>query len=66
VRLPVDVLRCTVHDYFEDILKQLAYAQQHEPDLLQPGSEYLQALLSPNPKNTELMNPKIYAVSCHG
>lgn len=34
-----------VHDYFEDILKQLAYAQQHEPYLLQPGSEYLQALL---------------------
>jgi transposase len=34
-----------VHDYFEDILKQLAYARQHEPDLLQPGSEYLQALL---------------------
>jgi transposase len=34
-----------VHDYFEDILKQLAYAQQYEPDLLQPGSEYLQALL---------------------
>jgi transposase len=34
-----------VHDYFEDILRQLAHAQQHEPDLLQPGSEYLQALL---------------------
>jgi hypothetical protein len=34
-----------VHDYFEDILKKLAYAQQREPDLLQPGSEYLQALL---------------------
>jgi transposase len=34
-----------VQDYFEDILKQLAYAQQREPDLLQPGSQYLQALL---------------------
>jgi len=34
-----------VQDYFEDILKQLAYAQQREPDLLQPGSPYLQALL---------------------
>lgn len=34
-----------VHDYFEDILKQLAYAQQREPDLLQPGSDYLQSLL---------------------
>ncbi len=34
-----------VHDYFEDILQKLAYAQQREPELLQPGSEYLQALL---------------------
>jgi hypothetical protein len=34
-----------VHDYFEDVLRQLAYAQQYEPALLQPGSEYLQALL---------------------
>jgi len=34
-----------VHDYFEDILKQLAYAHQHEPALLEPGSDYLQALL---------------------
>jgi len=34
-----------VHDYFEDILYKLAYAQQREPDLLQPGSEYLQSLL---------------------
>jgi len=34
-----------VQDYFEDILKQLAYAQQYEPDLLQPDSQYLQALL---------------------
>jgi transposase len=34
-----------VEDYFEDVLKQLAYAQQREPDLLQSGSEYLRALL---------------------
>jgi len=34
-----------VHDYFEDILKQLAYAHQREPALLEPGSDYLQALL---------------------
>jgi hypothetical protein len=34
-----------VHDYFEDILQKLAYAQQREPDLLKPGSEYLQSLL---------------------
>jgi transposase len=34
-----------VHDYFEDILQKLAYAQQREPDLLEPGSEYLQSLL---------------------
>jgi len=34
-----------VHDYFEDILQKLAYAQQREPELLQPGSEYLQSLL---------------------
>ena len=34
-----------VHDYFEDILKQLAYAHQRRPDLLEPGSDYLQALL---------------------
>jgi hypothetical protein len=34
-----------VHDYFEDILSKLAYAQQREPDLLEPGSEYLQTLL---------------------
>jgi transposase len=34
-----------VHDYFEDILQKLAYAQQREPDLLQPGSDYLQSLL---------------------
>lgn len=34
-----------VHDYFEDILKQLAHAHQREPDLLEPGSDYLQALL---------------------
>jgi transposase len=34
-----------VHDYFEDVLKKLAHAQQREPRLLQPGSEYLQSLL---------------------
>jgi hypothetical protein len=34
-----------VHDYFEDILQKLAYAQQHEPELLQPGSAYLEELL---------------------
>jgi transposase len=34
-----------VEDYFEDVLKKLAHAQQHEPHLLQPGSEYLRALL---------------------
>jgi hypothetical protein len=34
-----------VHDYFEDVLAKLAYAQQREPQLLQPGSQYLQALL---------------------
>jgi hypothetical protein len=34
-----------VHAYFEDILQKLAYAQQREPDLLEPGSEYLQSLL---------------------
>lgn len=34
-----------VHDYFEDVLQKLAYAQQREPHLLTPGSEYLQALL---------------------
>jgi hypothetical protein len=34
-----------VHDYFEDVLKKLAHAQQREPHLLQPGSEYLQSLL---------------------
>jgi hypothetical protein len=34
-----------VHDYFEDVLRKLAYAQQREPHLIQPGSEYLQSLL---------------------
>lgn len=34
-----------VHDYFEDILKQLAHAHQRQPNLLEPGSDYLQALL---------------------
>lgn len=34
-----------VQDYFEDILQKLAYAQQYEPALLQPGSAYLQTLL---------------------
>lgn len=34
-----------VHDYFEDVLAKLAHAQQREPHLLEPGSEYLQALL---------------------
>lgn len=34
-----------VHDYFEDVLQKLAHAQQREPELLQPGSAYLQALL---------------------
>jgi len=34
-----------VHDYFEDILQKLAHAQQREPELLQPGSDYLQGLL---------------------
>lgn len=34
-----------VQDYFEDVLRKLAHAQQHEPELLAPGSEYLQALL---------------------
>ncbi len=34
-----------VDDYLEDVLRKLAHAQQHEPHLLQPGSEYLRALL---------------------
>lgn len=34
-----------VHDYFEDVLRKLAHAQQREPHLLEPGSAYLQALL---------------------
>jgi transposase len=34
-----------VHDYFENILQKLASAQQREPNLLEPGSEYLQSLL---------------------
>lgn len=34
-----------VHDYFEDVLQKLAHAQQREPELLQPDSAYLQALL---------------------
>jgi transposase len=34
-----------VHDYFEDVLQKLAHAQQREPELLKPGSAYLQALL---------------------
>jgi transposase len=34
-----------MQDYIEDILAKLAYAQQREPSLLEPGSEYLQALL---------------------
>ena len=34
-----------VDDYFEDVLKKLAHAQQREPHLLEPGSEYLQSLL---------------------
>jgi hypothetical protein len=34
-----------VHDYFEDVLRKLAHAQQREPHLLKPGSAYLQALL---------------------
>jgi transposase len=34
-----------MQDYFEDILRKLAYAQQREPGLLEPGSDYLQSLL---------------------
>ena len=34
-----------VHDYFEDVLRKLAHAQQREPHLLKSGSAYLQALL---------------------
>lgn len=34
-----------VHDYFEDILQKLAHAQQREPKLLEPGSDYLRGLL---------------------
>jgi transposase len=34
-----------MQNYFEDILPKLAHARQHEPALLEPGSEYLQALL---------------------
>lgn len=34
-----------MQDYMEDILSKLAYAQQRDPSLLEPGSEYLQALL---------------------
>jgi transposase len=34
-----------VADYCEDVLRRLADAQQNEPQLLEPGSEYLRALL---------------------
>ena len=48
-----------VHDYFEDVLRKLAYAQQREPHLLAPGSAYLQALL---PDHWAQANP---ASVCH-
>jgi transposase len=48
-----------VQDYFEDVLCKLAYAQQREPHLLQPGSDYLQALL---PDHWAAANP---ASVCH-
>jgi transposase len=48
-----------VHDYFEDVLRKLAYAQQREPHLLEPGSEYLRALL---PDHWARANP---ALVCH-
>ena len=34
-----------VQDYLADVLAKLANAQQREPYLLQPGSDYLQSLL---------------------
>ncbi len=34
-----------MQDYLEDILPKLAYAQQQDPSLLEPGSKYLQSLL---------------------
>jgi len=48
-----------VHDYFEDVLGKLAHAQQRDPDLLRPGSAYLQALL---PDHWARANP---ASVCH-
>jgi transposase len=48
-----------VHDYFEDVLRKLAHAQQREPHLLEPGSAYLQALL---PDHWAQANP---ASVCH-
>ena len=45
-----------LHDYFEDILAKLAHAQQKDPTLLQPGSDYLQALL---PDNWAQANPTL-------
>jgi hypothetical protein len=46
-----------LHDYFEDILAKLAHARQNEPQLLQPGSDYLQALL---PDNWVQANPTFW------
>jgi hypothetical protein len=34
-----------VQDDLTDVLAKLAHAQQYEPHLLQPGSDYLQSLL---------------------
>jgi transposase len=48
-----------VDDYFEDVLKKLAHAQQRESHLLEPGSEYLQSLL---PDHWARANP---ASVCH-
>ena len=45
-----------LHEYFEDILAKLAHAQQKKPTLLQPGSDYLQALL---PDNWAQANPTL-------
>ena len=35
-----------VQDYLTDVLAKLAHARQREPHLLQPGSDYLQSLLT--------------------
>ena len=45
-----------LHDYFEEVLAKLAHAQQKDPTLLQPGSDYLQALL---PDNWAQANPTL-------